>query len=116
MDSVPLVGQPIKRGVQGTKQLLRRYIYNSTMFEEMGFQYVGPLDGHDVLGLTSTFSNLQKQTAPLFIHVVTVKGKAFKPAEENPGEFHGVSAFDPGTCWTQTLRLRPASPPNLGRN
>ena len=65
------------------------------MFEEMGFQYVGPLDGHDVLGLASTFSNLQKQTAPLFIHVVTVKGKGFKPAEENPGEFHGVSAFDP---------------------
>ena len=95
LDSVPLVGQPIKRGVQETKQLLRRYIYNSTMFEEMGFQYVGPLDGHDVLGLTSTFSNLQKQTAPLFIHVVTVKGKGFKPAEENPGEFHGVSAFDP---------------------
>ena len=95
LDSVPLVGQPIKRGVQGTKQLLRRYIYNSTMFEEMGFQYVGPLDGHDVLGLASTFSNLQKQTAPLFIHVVTVKGKGFKPAEENPGEFHGVSAFDP---------------------
>lgn len=95
LDSVPLVGQPIKRSVQGTKQLLRRYIYNSTMFEEMGFQYVGPLDGHDVLGLTSTFSNLQKQTAPLFIHVVTVKGKGFKPAEENPGEFHGVSAFDP---------------------
>lgn len=95
LDSVPLVGQPIKRGVQETKQLLRRYIYNSTMFEEMGFQYVGPLDGHDVLGLASTFSNLQKQTAPLFIHVVTVKGKGFKPAEENPGEFHGVSAFDP---------------------
>lgn len=95
LDSVPLVGQPIKRGVQETKQLLRRYIYNSTMFEEMGFQYVGPLYGHDVLGLTSTFSNLQKQTAPLFIHVVTVKGKGFKPAEENPGEFHGVSAFDP---------------------
>lgn len=95
LDSVPLVGQPIKRGVQETKQLLRRYIYNSTMFEEMGFQYVGPLDGHDVLGLASTFSNLQKQMAPLFIHVVTVKGKGFKPAEENPGEFHGVSAFDP---------------------
>ena len=95
LDSVPLVGQPIKRGVQETKQLLRRYIYNSTMFEKMGFQYVGPLDGHDVLGLASTFSNLQKQTAPLFIHVVTVKGKGFKPAEENPGEFHGVSAFDP---------------------
>lgn len=95
LDSVPLVGQPIKQNMQGTKQLLRRYIYNSTMFEEMGFQYVGPLDGHDVLGLTSTFSNLQKQTAPLFIHVVTVKGKGFKPAEENPGEFHGVSAFDP---------------------
>ena len=95
LDAVPLVGAPIKRGVQGSKQMLRRFIYNSTMFEEMGFQYVGPLDGHDVQSLASTFSNLQKQTAPLFIHVVTVKGKGFKPAEENPGEFHGVSAFDP---------------------
>lgn len=64
------------------------------MFEEMGFQYVGPVDGHDVTELTRIFTNLQEQYSPVFLHIVTQKGKGLKPAEENPGEFHSVSAFD----------------------
>lgn len=94
LDAIPVLGVPLVRLLQGGKKLLRRSIYHSTMFEEMGFQYVGPVDGHDVLGLVELLENLQVQTAPVFLHVVTVKGKGFKPAEENPGEFHGVSAFD----------------------
>ena len=94
LESIPLVGSGVVRMLQGGKQVIRRGIYHSTMFEEMGFQYIGPVDGHDVLQLSQMFRNLQEQTAPLFIHVVTKKGKGFKPAEENPGEYHGVSAFD----------------------
>ena len=94
LESIPVVGAGMVRVLQGGKQIIRRGIYHSTMFEEMGFQYVGPVDGHDVLQLSQMFTNLQEQAAPLFIHVVTKKGKGFKPAEENPGEFHGVSAFD----------------------
>ncbi len=91
---IPVIGSSVVSGIQHGKTLIRRAIYNSTMFENMGFQYVGPLDGHDVLMLEDLFVNLQQQTAPLFVHVETQKGKGFQPAEQNPGAFHGVSAFD----------------------
>lgn len=94
LEAIPLLGKPVVGFLQSCKTLLRRVIYHSTIFEEMGFQYVGPVDGHDVRELESLFRNMTEQSAPLFIHAVTVKGKGFKPAEENPGEFHGVSAFD----------------------
>ena len=94
LEGIPMVGSSVVKALQGGKQLIRRGIYHSTMFEEMGFQYIGPVDGHDVLELTRLFANLQEQYAPVFLHVVTQKGKGLKPAEENPGEFHSVSAFD----------------------
>lgn len=95
LDSTPVVGGVIKTGLQSIKSAFRRSLYHSTMFEEMGFQYVGPVDGHDVRELSVLFNAYrQEQSAPLFIHVLTVKGKGFTPAEQNPGEFHGVSAFD----------------------
>ena len=95
LSAIPLVGTPMVHALQYSKALLRRGIYHSTMFEEMGFQYLGPVDGHDIHKLTELFNNLHHQTAPVFVHAVTMKGKGFKPAEENPGEFHGVSSFDP---------------------
>lgn len=94
LESIPVLGSGVVRVLQGGKQIIRRGIYHSTMFEEMGFQYIGPVDGHDVIQLSQMLTNLQEQTAPLFIHIVTQKGKGLKPAEENPGEFHSVSAFD----------------------
>ncbi len=95
LDSIPVVGGAVKDVLQRSKQTLRRSIYHSTMFEEMGFQYIGPVDGHDVIQLSEMFSHLRHQTAPLFIHIVTTKGKGYRPAEKNPGEFHGVSSFTP---------------------
>ena len=94
LDRIPVVGSGVVKALQQGKQLIRRGIYHSTMFEEMGFQYIGPVDGHNVLELTRLFNNLQEQFAPVFLHIVTQKGKGLKPAEENPGEFHSVSAFD----------------------
>lgn len=95
LNTIPVVGSGIKLTMQAVKSAFRRVIYHSTMFEEMGFQYVGPMDGHNIDELCTLFSAYQQeQTAPLFAHVVTVKGKGFEPAEQNPGEFHGVSAFD----------------------
>ena len=96
LGAIPYMGAGLVKILQNMKALLRRGIYHSTMFEEMGFQYLGPVDGHDVLRLTEMFSNLQKkQYGPVFIHAVTIKGKGYGPAEQNPGEFHGVSSFDP---------------------
>lgn len=94
LERIPVVGDGVVKALQGGKRAVRRVIYHSTLFEEMGFQYIGPVDGHDVIQLTQMFTNLREQTAPLFIHAVTQKGKGLKPAEENPGEFHSVSAFD----------------------
>ncbi|MFQ9900451.1 MAG: 1-deoxy-D-xylulose-5-phosphate synthase N-terminal domain-containing protein [Ruthenibacterium sp.] len=95
LDAVPFVGVPIRQGLQVAKGAVRRMMYHSTMFEEMGFQYAGPVDGHDVAGLCELFRAFRdEQVAPLFLHICTQKGKGYPPAEENPGEFHGVSAFD----------------------
>lgn len=94
LESIPLVGDALVKGLQNGKQLVRRGIYHSTMFEEMGFQYIGPVDGHDVFMLEQMLNNLREQFAPIFLHVVTQKGKGLKPAEENPGEFHAVSSID----------------------
>lgn len=94
LDRIPVVGGDLVKLLQDGKKVIRRGIYHSTMFEEMGFQYIGPVDGHDVLELIRLFTNLQEQFSPIFLHIVTRKGKGLKPAEENPGEFHSVSAFD----------------------
>ncbi|MEG2652252.1 MAG: 1-deoxy-D-xylulose-5-phosphate synthase [Ruthenibacterium sp.] len=95
LDATPLVGSVIKKGLQNVKSAVRQRLYHSTMFEEMGFQYVGPIDGHSVEEMCTLFAAYRdEQTGPLLAHVLTVKGKGFIPAEENPGEFHGVSAFD----------------------
>ena len=94
LERIPVAGDGMVKVLQGGKQLIRRGIYKSTMFEEMGFQYVGPVDGHDLSMLTQTLTNLREQYAPVFMHVVTQKGKGLKPAEENPGEFHAVSSMD----------------------
>ena len=94
LENIPVVGVSMIKALQGGKQLVRRGIYHSTMFEEMGFQYVGPVDGHDVISLDHMLNNLREQYAPIFLHVVTQKGKGLKPAEENPGEFHAVSSID----------------------
>ena len=94
LEKIPAVGSELVKVLQEGKKLIRRGIYHSTMFEEMGFQYIGPVDGHDVLELTRILTNLSEQYSPVFLHIVTRKGKGLKQAEENPGEFHSVSAFD----------------------
>lgn len=94
LEKIPAVGSDLVKVLQEGKKLIRRGIYHSTMFEEMGFQYIGPVDGHDVLELTRILTNLSEQYSPVFLHIVTRKGKGLKQAEDNPGEFHSVSAFD----------------------
>ena len=96
LSRVPLIGEPVHRFLSRAKTIVRRTMYHSTMFENMGFQYLGPLDGHKVLELEQTLRNITVRSGPLFLHVVTTKGKGYPPAEQNPGEFHGVSAGSQG--------------------
>ena len=95
LDGVPVVGAPLKNTITECKTLVRRAMYHSTMFEDMGFQYIGPVDGHNVEELERTIRTICGRQGPHFLHVITKKGKGYQPAEVNPGNYHGVSAFDP---------------------
>lgn len=94
LEKIPVVGKPVIDAVQLSKSMLKWFLYHSTMFEDLGFVYLGPVDGHDIAALDEVFRAAKKIQAPVFIHVNTVKGKGFRPAEKNPGAFHGVSAYD----------------------
>jgi 1-deoxy-D-xylulose-5-phosphate synthase len=78
-----------------TEEHMKGMIVPGTLFEELGFNYIGPIDGHDVDRLVDTLENLKAITGPRFLHIVTKKGKGYPPAEKDPLAYHGVPAFDP---------------------
>ena len=78
-----------------TEEHVKGMIIPGTLFEELGFNYIGPIDGHDIDMLVSTLENLKHITGPRFLHIVTKKGKGYPPAEKDPLAYHGVPAFDP---------------------
>ena len=92
LDSTPLLGEPLKNILVTSKSALKVLLYHSTMFEELGFVYLGPVNGHNFEELENTLKMAQRIKKPVFIHVNTQKGKGYKPAEINPGEYHSVSA------------------------
>jgi len=78
-----------------TEEHVKGMIVPGTLFEELGFNYIGPIDGHDVDMLVDTLSNIKDLPGPVFLHIVTKKGKGYAPAEKDPLAYHGVPAFDP---------------------
>lgn len=91
---VPLIGTPIVNLVTGTKKVIKQMIIPGMYFEEIGLRYVGPVDGHNIEDLEDLFKKVKELDGPTLIHVLTKKGKGYKPAEEHPENYHGVSAFD----------------------
>ncbi len=89
-----------------TEEHMKGMIVPGTLFEELGFNYIGPIDGHDVDMLVATLENLKATSGPRFLHIVTKKGKGYPPAEKDPLAYHGVPAFDP------TLDALPKSAPS----
>jgi 1-deoxy-D-xylulose-5-phosphate synthase len=89
------VAPPILELAKRAEEHVKGMMTPGTLFEEFGFNYIGPIDGHDLDVLVATLSNIRKLKGPQFLHVVTQKGHGFKPAEDNPGKFHGVGKFDP---------------------
>ena len=88
---------PIKELVRRTEEHLKGMVVPGTLFEELGFNYIGPVDGHDVLTLVSTLSNMRGLKGPQFLHIMTKKGKGYAPAEEDPITWHAVPKFDPAS-------------------
>lgn len=91
MSNMPSVWELARR----TEEHVKGMVVPGTLFEELGFNYIGPIDGHDLPTLVKTLSNLKDLQGPQFLHVVTQKGKGYSPAEADPVGYHGVSTFDP---------------------
>lgn len=86
---------PLKELVRRTEEHLKGMVVPGTLFEELGFNYIGPVDGHDVLMLVHTLKNMRQLKGPQFLHIATVKGKGYAPAEQDPITWHAVPKFDP---------------------
>ena len=80
-----------------SEEHLKGMVLPGTLFEEMGFNYIGPIDGHDIKALVTTLRNVKKLRGPQFLHVVTRKGKGYAPAEADPIKWHGPGPFDPAS-------------------
>ena len=92
---IPLIGQPLHRFMLRTKTHLKKSVYhNSPMFEEMGYYYLGPVDGHNLRDLIRAMQTAKNIGRPVLLHVETIKGRGYQPALDNPDVYHGVSPFD----------------------
>jgi len=95
LDKIPFGGKIIKTFIKRAKDGIKKMVVNTGMlFEELGFTYMGPIDGHNINELLEALHKAGNIDGPLLIHVKTIKGKGYKFAEERPNDFHGVSAFN----------------------
>jgi len=91
LSNIPSALEIAKRAEEHVKGM----ISPGTLFEEFGFNYIGPVDGHDLHALITTLKNIQELKGPQFLHIITKKGKGYAPAEDDPVKYHGVTPFDP---------------------
>lgn len=97
VNKIPYIGKPIISFAHYTKQIIKRAVFRNMYFEDIGFTYLGPVDGHNIKKLEDILERSKKIKGPVLIHVVTKKGKGYKLAEENPDKFHGISAYNKET-------------------
>lgn len=86
---------PVREFAKRAEEHVKGMVTPGTLFEEFGFNYIGPIDGHDLDVLITTLKNIRELKGPQFLHVATQKGHGYQPAEDNPGKYHGVGKFDP---------------------
>lgn len=91
---IPGIGHSVAKVAEKAKDSIKYFLVPSMFFEEMGFTYLGPVDGHNITILKDVLSRAKKLNGPVLIHVVTKKGKGYNPAVNNPDKYHGVSPFD----------------------
>ncbi len=92
--SFPMIGEEMVKVAKRAEDAIKGFITPGMLFESMNFQYFGPIDGHRIDQLVETFNNVKDINAPIIVHVLTRKGKGYKPAEKNPTRFHGIGPFD----------------------
>jgi len=99
---------PVKEWARRSEEHMKGMVMPGTLFEELGFNYIGPVDGHDLHTLIRTLKNMRALKGPQFLHVVTRKGKGYEPAEKDPIKWHGPAAFDAATG---VIKEKPSSGP-----
>ena len=92
--TMPGIGQSVYRWAKHSEEYFKGFLTPGVLFEQLGFQYVGPIEGHRLDHLIETFKNVKRMEGPILVHVITKKGKGYGPAEADPAGFHGVGAFD----------------------
>ncbi len=95
--NIPGVGGALYNGLESMRDALKYLVVPGVLFEEMGFVYLGPVDGHNLEGLIEVLTNAKSMEKPVLVHCITQKGKGYAPAEKRPDKFHGVSPFDKKT-------------------
>ena len=91
---IPGIGRSMRNGVLRLKRAVKNAMYSSTIFEDMGFAYLGPIDGHDLDALDNCLRTAREMRRPALVHVLTIKGKGYRFAELDPGQYHGISSMD----------------------
>lgn len=94
LPKVPFLGKFTARNIKRVKRLIRNIILPPTIFDHLGIEYIGPINGHNLSALTKAFETAKSSQKPILLHVLTKKGKGYSPAEHNPQFFHGVSHFN----------------------
>jgi 1-deoxy-D-xylulose-5-phosphate synthase len=94
LERIPKVGEPFLKIAQRAEDTVKGFFVPGMLFEELGFEYVGPIDGHKIESLIETFERFKDFPVPVLIHAITKKGKGYLPAEKSPWIFHGVGPFD----------------------
>ncbi len=97
LKKIPAIGDKMFKAADKLKDSLKYMLVPGILFEELGFKYYGPVNGHDLSALLAVLENVKNMNYPVLVHVVTRKGKGYEPAEKNPDLFHGVGAFDIAT-------------------
>ena len=95
--NIPAIGKDVLHFARKAENSLKSFLTPGSLFEALGFDYLGPLDGHDLPQLIEVFNNINELDGPLLVHVMTTKGKGYKPAEDKPSKYHGVGVFDVAT-------------------
>lgn len=108
LSRIPKIGSDLVDTLLRTKNSIKQLLIPGMWFENMGITYLGPVDGHDVKGLVKIFKEAKKMDHAVLIHVVTKKGKGYRPAEKNPSAFHGVEPFDIETGKPLNQKLYPS--------
>ncbi len=94
LNKIPIIGSPIANCVSYVKTRIKNLMYKSTFFEDLGFNYMGPIDGHNIEHLCEALNSAKISDEPVLLHISTVKGKGYDFAEKSPSTYHGISNFD----------------------